>query len=745
MAAPAGICVLGGKDFVFELVNPAYQAILPNRELLNRPLFEALPELRGQPLQKLLENVYETGASERVLEQMIPVAEFDGGPLIERYFNFNYQARLDTDGKIDGILVFVYEVTEIVFAKNQLTANADFLQSQLNAIPEIAWTNTIDGEVDFYNQKWFDYTGLNFAETKAWGWKDVIHPDDLDFNLASYRSILQGTTGGQFEVREKSVDGEFRWHVVRMMPIKNKNGTIHKWIGTATDIHELKETNEKLASAREQLEITIDALSASEANLSGIILQAPVAMGLFLGQEMKLEIINDKFLELWDKDKTVLGKTLHEALPELIGQPYQQIMLEVYHTGEPYFGNEAKVELYRQGKLKPGYFNFINQPFINKEGNIIGIIVVANEVTDQVNARNELERVYEQVRLSKEAAQLGTFDMDLVLGTMEWDERCRTLFGISHHNKVTYEDDFLPGLHPEDKERIIKIINDVFVKAKSNGVYDVEYRTIGVEDQKLRWVRAKGQAYFNEEDVPIRFIGSVLDITEQKNDELRKNDFIGMVSHELKTPLTSLTALIQMLNLKLKTNADAFIPSALGKANLQVKKMSNMINGFLNVSRLESGKMILAKTEFDLEKLIKEIIDETELIISSQILKFEPCNPVPVIADYDKIGSVLTNLISNAIKYSPKNEEITVKCQVVESKAVVSVKDKGIGIKPKDKEKLFERYYRVQTSHTQHISGFGIGLYLSAEIIERHNGKIWVESEPDKGSTFYFELPLQAL
>ena len=673
---------------------------------------------------------------------MIPVAEYDGGPVIERYFNFNYQARLGNNGEPDGILVFVYEVTDIVTAKRQLSASAELLKSQLNAIPQIAWTNNIEGEVNFYNQKWFDYTGLTFEETKAWGWKEVIHPDDLEYNLSNYSNILKGTSGGEFEIREKGIDGKFRWHLVRMMPIKDSDGLIKQWIGTATDIHELKEANEKLAETRKQIESKIDALRTSEANFSGIILQAPVAMGLFLGKEMSLEIINDKFLELWGKDRSILGKPLHTALPELVGQPYLQIMLDVFDTGTPYFGNEAKVDLLRNGELQTGYFNFINQPYLSSDSKITGIIVVAVEVTDQVKARNELERVYEQARLSKEAAQLGTFDMDLIMGTMEWDDRCRTLFGISHRDKVTYENDFIPGLHPDDKDRIVDVINNAFIKSRTSGKYDVEYRTIGVEDQKLRWVRAKGQVYFDAGEVPVRFIGSVLDITEQKQDEIRKNDFIGMVSHELKTPLTSLTAILQLLNVKIKTNADEFIPTALEKANSQVKKMNSMVNGFLNLSRLEAGKIEIVKTSFDIEKLIGEIIAESALIITTHTINFEPCGSFIVYADHDKIGSVITNLISNAVKYSPKGKEIEVKCNLSGNQVTVSVKDEGMGIKPQDRERLFERYYRVQSNHTQNIAGFGIGLYLCAEIIERHQGKIGVESESGKGSVFYFSLPV---
>ena len=113
-----------------------------------------------------------------------------------------------------------------------------------------------------------------------------------------------------------------------------------------------------------------------------------------------------------------------------------------------------------------------------------------------------------------------------------------------------------------------------------------------------------------------------------------------------------------------------------------------------------------------------------------------------VTADRDKIGSVITNFISNAVKYSPSGTLITVKCDIVGNTARVSVQDAGMGISQTDIKKLFERYYRVKGKQTETISGFGIGLYLSAEIINRHGGKIWVESETDKGSTFYFSLPL---
>ncbi|MDT3401621.1 sensor histidine kinase [Mucilaginibacter terrae] len=231
-------------------------------------------------------------------------------------------------------------------------------------------------------------------------------------------------------------------------------------------------------------------------------------------------------------------------------------------------------------------------------------------------------------------------------------------------------------------------------------------------------------------------------ITEQKQNEQRKNDFIGMASHELKTPLTSLNALIQVLQHREAKSPDTFAFTALNKAAQQSRKMTALINGFLNVSRLESGKLNIDKHQFDLQELISESINDMRLTVTSHQFIFEHGNPIKIIADRDKIGSVISNLLSNAVKYSPRGESVVVETQINDDEVWVSVKDEGMGIKPQDKEKLFERYYRVNSDHTKYISGFGVGLYLSAEIIKQHQGRIWVDSEKGIGSTFWFTLPL---
>ena len=601
MQAPEGICVLDGPDMVFELVNPAYQQILSGRNLLGRPIFDALPELKGGTTNVLLDQVYRTGKSYEGKEVYFPIARQDGAPPQDRYFNFSYVPRFNSGGDVDGILVYVFEVTDLVIAKRKV--------------------------------------------------------------------------------------------------------------------------------------------EESEKRFRSMIEQAPVALLVNKGDELVFDIVNKPMIDLIGKGQDVIGKAWHEAIPELVGQPVVDRLYHTYRTGEESIIYEEPIVLYTKGISETRYFNLIYKPFW-EDGQITGLMQSAVEVTEQVRARKELEEIKDTLTLSLTAAEVGTFDVDLVNGTMNWDSRCRTLFGISHNNPVTYEHDFVMGLHADDRERILDIIEkSVYNKAVSNGNYDVQYRTVGVEDNKVRWIRAKGKAYFDEIDRPVRFIGAALDVTEQKTDELRKNDFIGMVSHELKTPLTSLTALVQVLQGKIALLDDASSVVLLDKANKQVKKMSAMINSFLNVSRLESGKILVEKQDFNMVMLIAETVIETQLMLPSHLISLSPCDPVHINADKDKIGAVISNLLSNAVKYSPRGKNVLVDCQATDGQVKVCVTDEGMGIRATDVDRIFERYYRVDSHHRDNISGFGIGLYLSAEIIRQHGGEIGVITEAGKGSTFWFTLP----
>lgn len=365
-----------------------------------------------------------------------------------------------------------------------------------------------------------------------------------------------------------------------------------------------------------------------------------------------------------------------------------------------------------------------------------------NYMLSQIEAQNEkIVKNEEHLRVATQSAELGTFEFDLKSGELSWDQRCRELFGIYTNEPVSYDGNFLPGLHEEDRERVLVGIQNALDKELTGGEFDMDYRTVGSTDKRLRWVKATGKVFFDEQNKPVRFIGSVLDITQQKLDEQRKNDFIAIISHELKTPLTSIKSYVQLVLSKTKQGSDAFVINALTRADIQASKMASMIKDFLNLAQIEQGQLKLIKETFDLSALLHESVIEAKLLNSSHHIELDSCKDLLVTADKDKIGQILINLISNAVKYSPNKTTITVGCGVEGSMVKIFVKDQGHGISFNDQKKLFTRFYRVENEKSKTISGFGIGLFIVSEILRYHDSKIQLNTVEGKGSEFYFYLP----
>ena len=231
------------------------------------------------------------------------------------------------------------------------------------------------------------------------------------------------------------------------------------------------------------------------------------------------------------------------------------------------------------------------------------------------------------------------------------------------------------------------------------------------------------------------------DISLKKEEEQRKNDFVAMVSHELKTPLTSISAYVQLLLAKAKQKDDTYNINALTKTDTQTKKMISMIKDFLSLARMEEGKLVMQFQEFELKDLITETTEDAQFLTSKHQIQVIDCEHIKLNADRDKLGQVLMNLLSNAIKYSPKGGEILIGCEKKDGLIKIFVKDSGIGISSEDQQHLFQRFYRVSNNSIKTASGFGIGLFLSSEILRLHGTEIHVQSELGEGSTFYFYFP----
>lgn len=241
----------------------------------------------------------------------------------------------------------------------------------------------------------------------------------------------------------------------------------------------------------------------------------------------------------------------------------------------------------------------------------------------------------------------------------------------------------------------------------------------------------------------VRFTIIVLhDITKQKAVEEQKDAFIGIASHELKTPITTMKAFAQILRKRFAEKGDKKDTYLLKNINEQADRLTNLVNDLLSVSRIESGRLSLKLLPFDLNKLVAKVINDFQFINEIHMIYKEGRLNEDVIGDMNSIEEVLVNLLNNAAKYSPGAKKIIITVKKEKNMATVSVKDFGYGISLKDRNEIFKRFYRSEDKEKNKVSGFGLGLYISSEIIRRHNGKIGVISKPGNGSTFYFSLPL---
>jgi len=787
MQAPAGICILDGPDLVYGLVNPAYQQLLPGRKLLGRPIFEALPELVGTPLQEVLLTVYRSGEAYEINELLIPVAEYEGGPTKDRYFSFNYQVRRDENDRIDGILVFVFEVTGMINVQQDLQKAREQSEQQkrvyetvTSGTPDLMYVFDLD----------YRFTYANSALLSMWGktYDNAVGKGLLENGYEPWHAEMHEREIEQIKMTKQALRGEVsfphatlgrRTYDYILTPVLNERGEVEAVAGTTRDITERKQweeilahsseelqaineemaaTNEEQAASNEELASTNEELIATNDELAFVnqqllearqkIEESEVALrlaieaanfGTWFIHSVTREFITDARLKelfgYYPEESLSIEQALAQITEEYRGFVTTRLENAIYHNGD-YDVTYPVIGLH-DNRLR--WLRAIGNLKADPSGAFSAFTGMVMDITEQYLAVKNVERAEESLRMAIDAAGLGSYYINVIDRIFYPSAKLKEFFGFAPEEEVPYEA-AINQIHPDYRQAAADLVEAAITKGVK---FDMEYPIIGHNDGKIRWVRGIGTVQPDENGINRYFTGVLHEITEQKQDEVRKNDFIGMVSHELKTPLTSLTAIIQVANTKLKSSEDSFLSGAMEKANVQVKRMSSMINGFLNISRLESAKLLIDKQDFDLDELIDDIVKETALSVSSHVVKFQPCHGLLVHADQDKIGSVITNLISNAVKYSPKGKVIEVQCGVMEDKVQVSVRDEGMGLKPQDQEKVFDRYFRVESNHTQHISGFGIGLYLSAEIIHRHDGKIWVESESGKGSTFYFSLPLK--
>lgn len=372
-------------------------------------------------------------------------------------------------------------------------------------------------------------------------------------------------------------------------------------------------------------------------------------------------------------------------------------------------------------------------PQFDGDGQFEGFVGYCIDITEQKLAIETANKLASIVEFSDDA--IISINLDQTISS--WNKGAEKIYGYSKQEALGKPMSLIvPANKKEEFNQLMEVIQmgasvdhvETTRKKKNGTVLDVSLTMSPIKNEIGQIIGASGIAR---------------DISEYKELERRKDAFISMASHELKTPLTSTKAFIQVLLKLHKNDTSNFTSDLLQKTENQLNKISNTVTYLLDLSRIRSGKFELKKTPFNLDETIKSSVSDVQITCLKHNIYLEGEDLGKIYGDEDRISQVVINLLNNAVKYSPNSDKIKVHKYKQENKVVFSVTDYGIGIASTHQEKIFDRFYRASGTNEKTYPGLGIGLFICHEIVKRHGGKIWVESKKGQGSTFSVCLPLK--
>lgn len=554
------------------------------------------------------------------------------------------------------------------------------------------------------------------------------HPDDRDMIQERVQKAMDPANDGNFKLEyriHRHNDNELRWLKVQGKAYFDHEREPRRFIGTMLDI-----TKEKLH--QEELMESVELFRTMADNVPAMIWMSGT------------DKFNDYFNKTWlEFTGNTLEKEAREGWLKNVHADDVQKCIDTYDNSlkeQKGFYCEYRLRRY------DGQYRWIADnatPRYSPDGEFLGFISACIDIDDQKRFREKIqdsELLFKTISNTSPTALWMTDQFkNYIFVNDTWLKWTNSTF-TDQLNKG-----WLSAVVPEEKNKLQALFFQTFDQRKN---FSAEFRITG-DDDNLRWCLAEWKPYSDITGSFAGYTGSVTDITEIKKLEQRKDDFIKMASHELKTPITSINGYVQLLlNIYKEAEAQklqmsgAIVKSSLETIAKQVTKLTRLVSELLDLSKIETGKLELHCDEFNLEELVEETVRDIRYTTSKHALIVESRFEGKIYGDKDRLSQVLTNVLNNAIKYSPASDRVEIFIEGNEDSAIISIKDYGIGIDKKDHRKIFERFYRVEGKTEQTYPGFGIGLFITGEIVSRHKGTISVQSEKGKGSVFIIQLPI---
>jgi PAS domain S-box-containing protein len=668
---------------------------------------------------------------------------------------------------------------------SHLDASEKGFRQLADAMPQIVWTSTPDGWLDYYNQRWFDYTGTTLEQTEGMGWEAFLHPDDLQRGIGTWGRSVR--TGEPYEIEyrfKRSSDNTYRWHLGRASAIRDEAGEVIKWFGTATDIDDQKRAEESLEHARDELERRVaertETLRESEERYRELFDGATDLIHC-VDINGSFDYVNAAWLETLEYDEEELkGLNVFDVIhPE--EQELWRTMFSGSRGGIP--SDIATRLVSKTGKtvVAEGGVSVRSEP--NRPWAARAIL---RDVTARTRAEAERQIVSEVVQ-----GIVSTSNLDELLklthrsiSKLIYAENCFvTLYdlGTSRMHFEFWADKFDPIPEPQPRGTgfsgyVLQTGQPILLSAESmkrmcdagelkrQGTDSVSWLGVplrtpsGVIGVLVVQHYEETGAYTQRDLEFLSTIGDQVALAiERKRSERElehardtalesvrlKSEFLANMSHEIRTPMNGI---IGMTGLLMDTDLDAEQSDFTETIRSSADALLTIINDILDFSKIEAGKLEFEAVDFDLRNAIEgtvELLAERARDKHIEFASFVPSDlPIALSGDPGRLRQVLTNLTGNALKFTEHGEVVVSAEKEFESESTVlirfTVKDTGIGISEATQKKLFQAFTQADGSTTRKYGGTGLGLSISKQLVEMMGGEIGVISEPGKGSTFWF-------
>jgi PAS domain S-box-containing protein len=581
----------------------------------------------------------------------------------------------------------------------------------IDIVPQIIWTNNSEGVAEYFNQRWYEYTGLSYAESHGPGWQAIAHEEDQDA-VKEWRNAFKEKRLFEAEARLRNRDGRYEWHLLKNVPFTDTEKNLLGWFGSATNIQSIKEAEANFRRTSTYLQAILDtAVDFAIINIDNL--------GRIIG---------------WNAGATIMFGYEQQ---EILGKPTDILFTDEDKAGgiplqELEIARKTGRSLDERWHMRKDGSRFFMSGVLVPMKDYDAFVKITRNITDKKLGEEALLLAEHRNNVALQSARMGEWNWDVPRNLLSLDDIAQKTVGV-HESTLSIEK-FWSLVHADD---LSKVKEELEKTMGGLNIFQCEFRIVTAGKEHYRWVNWYGRVISHEQEKAARLIGVVYDISERKALEKQKDEFISVASHELKTPVTSIKAYTELLREFFKDFKEKENAGLLEKLNTQVDRLIRLFNVLLDSTKITQGRLILQVEKFDLNELIEERMEEVRHIATTHKLIFRPSVIGHVNADRDRIGQVITNLVSNAVKYSPPGTEVIVSSHDELDGVLIKVQDFGKGISNEDQSMLFKQYFRGSDAR---VSGFGLGLYISAEIIRRHNGLIGVDSNLGQGSTFYFKL-----